>query len=31
MFGGRKAPLKQVYEAVINGIHFTADVFKLKV
>jgi len=31
VFGRGKAPFKQVYEAVINGIHFAADVFKLNV
>jgi hypothetical protein len=31
MFSGGKAQFKQVHEAVINGIHFAADVFKLKV
>jgi hypothetical protein len=31
MCGGGKAPFKQIYEAVINGIHFTADVVKLNV
>jgi hypothetical protein len=31
MFGGRKAPLKQVHQAIINGIHFAADVLKLNV
>jgi hypothetical protein len=31
MFGGREAPLKQAHEAIINGIHFAANVLKLNV